>query len=64
LWEAWRPCARAPEEAELGCAVRAGLKRHLETVIGRAVVAHAFNPSTCEAEAGGFLSSRPAWSTE
>jgi hypothetical protein len=26
-------------------------------------VAHAFNPSTWEAEAGGFLSSRPAWST-
>jgi hypothetical protein len=25
---------------------------------------HAFNPSTREAEAGGFLSSRPAWSTE
>jgi hypothetical protein len=23
--------------------------------------AHAFNPSTWEAEAGGFLSSRPAW---
>jgi hypothetical protein len=31
---------------------------------GQAVVAHAFNPSTWEAEAGGFLSSRPAWSTE
>jgi hypothetical protein len=30
----------------------------------QAVVAHAFNPSTREAEAGGFLSSRPAWSTE
>ena len=30
----------------------------------RMVVAHAFNPSTWEAEAGGFLSSRPAWSTE
>ena len=30
----------------------------------RAVVAHAFNPSTREAEAGGFLSSSPAWSTE
>jgi hypothetical protein len=30
----------------------------------RAAVAHAFNPSTWEAEAGGFLSSRPAWSTE
>jgi major histocompatibility complex class I len=29
-----------------------------------AVVAHAFNPSTWEAEAGGFLSSKPAWSTE
>jgi hypothetical protein len=26
------------------------------------VVAHAFNPSTWEAEAGGFLSSWPAWS--
>jgi hypothetical protein len=30
------------------------------------VVVHAFNPSTreAEAEAGGFLSLRPAWSTE
>jgi hypothetical protein len=28
------------------------------------VVAHAFNPRTPEAEAGGFLSSRPAWSTK
>jgi hypothetical protein len=28
------------------------------------LVVHAFNPSTREAEAGGFLSSRPAWSTE
>jgi hypothetical protein len=28
------------------------------------VVAHAFNPSTWEAEAGRFLSSRPAWSIE
>ena len=26
------------------------------------MVAHAFNPITPEAEAGGFLSSRPAWS--
>jgi hypothetical protein len=31
---------------------------------GWAVVAHAFNNSTWEAEAGRFLSSRPAWSTE
>jgi hypothetical protein len=28
------------------------------------MVAHAFNPSTREAEAGRFLSSRPAWSTK
>jgi hypothetical protein len=28
------------------------------------VVAAVFNPSTWEAETGGFLSSRPAWSTE
>jgi hypothetical protein len=28
------------------------------------VVAHAFNPSTWKAEAGEFLSSRLAWSTE
>jgi hypothetical protein len=27
-------------------------------------VLHAFNPSTWEAEAGRFLKSRPAWSTE
>ena len=30
----------------------------------QAVVAYAFNPCTWEAEAGGSLSSRPAWSTE
>jgi major histocompatibility complex class I len=28
------------------------------------VVVHSFNPSTWEAEAGGSLSSRPAWSTK
>jgi hypothetical protein len=28
-----------------------------------AVVVHAFNPNTWEAEARGFLSSRPAWTT-
>jgi hypothetical protein len=36
----------------------------LNVLLGRAVVALAFNPSTREAEAGRFLSSRPAWSTE
>ena len=28
------------------------------------MVVHSFNPSTREAEAGGFLSLRPAWSTK
>jgi hypothetical protein len=32
----------------------------LRKVVKPGVVAHAFNPSTWEAEAGGFLSSRPA----
>jgi hypothetical protein len=36
----------------------------LKNEISWAVVAHAFNPSIWEAEAGRFLSSRPAWSTE
>jgi hypothetical protein len=31
---------------------------------GLGLVAQAFNPSTWEAEAGGFLSSRTTWSTE
>jgi hypothetical protein len=30
----------------------------------QAMMAHTFNSSTWEAEAGRFLSSRPAWSTE
>jgi hypothetical protein len=33
-------------------------------ILGRAVVAHAFNSSTWEAEAGRFLILRPAWATE
>jgi hypothetical protein len=33
-------------------------------VQSQAVVVHAFNPSTWEAEGGGFLSLRPAWSTK
>jgi hypothetical protein len=40
----------------MACAVRSR--------ISWAVVAHAFNPSTWEAEAGRFLSLRTAWSTE
>jgi hypothetical protein len=36
----------------------------LYTMLLSAGVAHAFNPSTWEAEAGRFLSLRPAWSTK
>jgi hypothetical protein len=32
--------------------------------LSQAVVAHTFNSSTWEAEAGRFLSSKPVWSTE
>jgi hypothetical protein len=39
-----------------------GIKK--KKVSGRAVVAHAFNPRTWEAEAGRFLSLSPARSTE
>jgi hypothetical protein len=38
--------------------------RNRNEEISWAVVAHAFNPSTWETEAGGFLSSRTVWSTE
>jgi hypothetical protein len=41
-----------------------GYENSLKLFIGCVVVAHTFNPSTWEAEAGGFLSSRPAWSTK
>jgi major histocompatibility complex class I len=38
--------------------------KYKKSVLQPGVVAHAFNPSTWEAETGGFLSSRLAWSTE
>jgi hypothetical protein len=46
--------------------IHTGIHRYIKNVFSWVVVAaaHAFNPSTWEAEAGRFLSSRPAWSTE
>jgi hypothetical protein len=54
------PCSfgKPSEKSERGRA------RKEEERKSRAVVAHAFNPSTREAEAGRFLSLRPAWSTK
>jgi hypothetical protein len=40
------------------------LKKLLNSTDKNNVVVHTFNPSTREAEAGRFLSSRPAWSTK
>jgi hypothetical protein len=37
---------------------------HTKLIIKPGMVAQAFNPRTREAEAGRFLSSRPAWSTK
>jgi hypothetical protein len=42
--------------------VKNKINKSIEKRLG--VVALAFNPSIWEAEAGGFLSSRPAWSTK
>jgi hypothetical protein len=42
-----------------------GLQSHLSSPVSFfEFKMYAFNPSTWEAEAGGFLSSRSAWSTE
>jgi hypothetical protein len=42
-----------------------GAMRSFKTLsIEPGVMVHAFNPSTREAEAGRFLSLRPAWSTK
>ena len=37
---------------------------NIRILFAAGLVTHAFNPSTWEAEAGRFLSLRPAWSTE
>jgi terminal uridylyltransferase len=45
-------------------AVSSNLYAFKKPIYKPGVVAHTFNSSTREAEAGGFLSSKPAWSTE
>jgi hypothetical protein len=50
---------KQPRSCQGECGVEVLTKEHPE----QGVVAHSFNPSTWEAEASRFLSSRPAWST-
>jgi hypothetical protein len=59
-------CTKAPESPCIQTEEGPNLTfpSQLEILIAPGVVAHAFNPSTWEAETGGFLSLRPAWSTE
>ena len=49
----------ATERASLSYLIPS-FKKEKKKVMKLGVVAHAFNPSTWEAEAGGFLSLRPA----
>jgi hypothetical protein len=60
IWEHPHLCAHAHKEKGAQSINKNKLKKKIKPV----VVAHAFNPSTPEAKAGGFLSSRPAWSTK
>jgi hypothetical protein len=62
------PLEAVNEETHLQ-GVRLGLTSYLELLFNNksftlGMVVHAFKPSTQEAEAGGFLSSKPAWSTK
>jgi hypothetical protein len=54
----------SPSEYYFCLFLRQCLSHSIDQAARWAVVAHAFNPSTWEAEASGFLSSRPAWSTK
>ena len=57
-------CPLSPYLVNMVLKVLARTIRQQKEIKEPGVVAHAFDPSTWEAEAGGFLSSRPAWSTK
>jgi hypothetical protein len=63
---AWNPVGPSPGNVIFfGEDIFEGTKVEARKIsLSWAVVAYAFNPGTWEAEAGRFLSSRPAWSTE
>jgi hypothetical protein len=54
----------SPQEIKIPRKIVSSLGVYPASKTKPAEVAYTFNPSTQEAEAGGFLSSRPAWSTE
>jgi hypothetical protein len=62
------PCPKNLPKAELKSKgypkTKQNKTKQNKTTKEQGVVAHTFNPSTWEAKAGEFLSSRPAWSTE
>jgi hypothetical protein len=57
----WHAVIHAGKNVHAHKIIRFSLKKRKEQA---GVVAYTFNPSTREAEAGRFLSSRPAWSTK
>jgi hypothetical protein len=58
-------CPAPPEDEERICLYDHKYNnKETHTLRKSGVVAYTFNPSIWEAEAGGFLSSRPAWSTK
>jgi hypothetical protein len=64
FWLLWALCSHTHTHTHTHITHTVHVGKPTMHINQRAVMAHTFNPSTWEAEAGGFLSSRPAWSTK
>jgi hypothetical protein len=60
----WRVCYLKFSKNISWCFYKIALCTYIKHLSSQAVVAHTFNPSTLEAEAGRFLSSKPARTVE